>query len=276
VKAFFGRLGTGVRAARLVAHLLLAAVLVVALRIFRGAEWFKRPSGSAVIGWWMRRLCGVLRMRVIVHGRPVPSPTLFAANHISWLDIIAIMSVLPTGFVAKASVRQWPFVGWLAAACGTRFLERGKVSVLHGTLAALETALGEGQSVAVFPEGTTTSGESVGTFRPALLDVVGRAHTALQPLALAYRRNSERDRIAPFVGDDAFVPHLLRLLAGPSFEAHLIFCEPLHARDGGRRALAQRAWRRITAALGGAPGMAGEIDEATARATQSGCHTALL
>jgi 1-acyl-sn-glycerol-3-phosphate acyltransferase len=273
VRAFLGRLGAAYRAARLVAHLLFAAALVVLLRILRGVDWFKRPSGSAVIGWWMRVLCSILRMQVVVHGSPVPGPTLLAANHISWLDIIAIMAVLPTGFVAKASVRRWPFVGWLAAAAGTRFLERGKVSVLHETLLVLEHALGEGQRVAVFPEGTTTAGESVGVFRPALLDVVGRTGAPLQPLALRYRRGGEHDRIAPFVGDDAFVPHLLRLLRSPPFEAHLVFCEPLHAREGGRRELAQLARLRVVAALNGGFAVA-DVNEADA--AQSACHTALV
>ena len=49
-------------------------------------------------------------------GTPLPGATLFVANHVSWVDIVALHSQRMMGFVAKREIAGWPLVGWLARA----------------------------------------------------------------------------------------------------------------------------------------------------------------
>ncbi|MFI5349452.1 MAG: lysophospholipid acyltransferase family protein, partial [Elusimicrobiota bacterium] len=104
------------KGALLAAHLTLGAAAAVLSR--RGLdERFARG--------WCRVACAILGLRVRRIGEPAPGPALYVANHISYLEVIALCSVTPLGFVAKEEVRRWPLIGTLGAAAGTLFLRRG-------------------------------------------------------------------------------------------------------------------------------------------------------
>ncbi len=66
--------------------------------------------------WWCRAACGILRLRVRRFGTLPLGPALYAANHVSWLEVLALGSAAPLGFVAKDDVARWPVIGPLAAA----------------------------------------------------------------------------------------------------------------------------------------------------------------
>lgn len=67
--------------------LLVVSGLVIALPI----GWLRaRGGGDILVRWWMCRVARVLGLDIVVHGVPVPGPTLWCANHISWLDVIAL------------------------------------------------------------------------------------------------------------------------------------------------------------------------------------------
>jgi hypothetical protein len=64
-------------------------------------------------------------IKVQVRGkRSDVTPTLFVCNHVSYLDIEVMGSLVPTSFVAKAEVATWPFFSTLAKAQRTIFIER--------------------------------------------------------------------------------------------------------------------------------------------------------
>lgn len=251
--AFFRRARVLVRgllgAVRIVNHLLTGVVLSVILRVTRGRLWYTRDSGQRVVRWWTARLNRILGLRAGLVGDATPGPVLLVLNHISWLDIVALLAVLPVSFVSKASVRQWPVIGYLAAASGTVFLERGRNAAIQGALESLTRSLGEGRRIAIFPEGTTTVGEGVETFRPALLEAAIRAGCPIQPVAVRYRRDGRRDELAPFVGDDGLVPHLWRLLGAGETQVEFHFLAPLPAGQRERGELAELAQAQIAAVV---------------------------
>ena len=179
-------------------------------------------------------------------------PALLVANHISWLETIAIGSIFPTRFLAKNELRRWPLIGSLTALSGTLFIHRGSRRALQRSQTTISQALSEGQRVMVFPEGTTTDGSSVGRFRPALFETARSAGCPIQPIAISYRSAQRSDPIAPYIDDDKFVPHLWRVLKRGNTHVHLHFCQPLHSRET-RQTLADICQARISLAVSNFP-----------------------
>lgn len=232
----------------LVAHVLLGAGITAALRVWAGPRWYLGPR-ARVVCWWNRVLARLLGLTVQRRGQPAAAPGVYVANHISWLDIVAISSVLPVSFVAKAELRRWPVIGLLTRWTGAAFVRRGGVAGLAETLGEVEALLHRGRSVVLFPEGTTTRGESVGRFHAALLEAPLRAGCPVRAISLRYRQGGAIDTLAPYVDDDHFVAHLLAILARPRTRLLMgIHALPVDA-PGRRQALAGAAREVILGAL---------------------------
>ncbi|MES1155241.1 MAG: 1-acyl-sn-glycerol-3-phosphate acyltransferase, partial [Pseudorhodoplanes sp.] len=74
-------------------------------------EKFGLPGRRALGAFYFRRLSGLLRVRVKVVGTPVTDkPVLILSNHVSWVDIPSIGSIMPLVFISKSEVRKWPLV----------------------------------------------------------------------------------------------------------------------------------------------------------------------
>lgn len=198
------------------------------------------PWCVAIIRGWNRGVSRILKLRLSVTGRPDPAAGLTVANHISWLDIIALGAIKPLVFVAKEEVAHWPVMGALARGIGTLFIRRGDPEQAAVTLEAMTWQLRRGVNLVLFPEGTTTRGDQVLRFHGKLLLPAQLAGANVQAVALRYRGPAAE--VAPFIGDDAFLPHLLRVLALPFVELELHFCPALPV--GLRRDQLARTTRR--------------------------------
>lgn len=197
---------------------------------------------------WSGLLIRLFGIRLTVHGRPMACGGLIVANHVSWLDIPLLWACTPTRFVSKSEVEHWPVAGWLADAAGTFYLRRGK----HGSrplLNQLVPYLRARGSVVIFPEGTTTCGEEVLPFHPRLFCAAIESARPVQPVALRYGHGTHGEPLAPFVGDDDLVSHVLRLLRNHALEAEVIFGEVLAPASQSREALAEAARDAICSAL---------------------------
>ncbi|MDA8361290.1 MAG: lysophospholipid acyltransferase family protein [Gammaproteobacteria bacterium] len=203
--------GGGVaRLAALVAHTLLGALIAL---VAPTGGLTDNPSGQAVVRWWHATLLKILGLRLQVLGVPAPAPTLIVANHISWIDIAAIGAVTPGRFVAKAEIRDWPLIGWLAARAGTLYIRRGDRRASAAVADEITQAFLRDQSVILFPEGTSTDGRDVRPFHPRLLMPAIEAQCPVQPVALRYpARDGGVHPAAPFINDDSLLEHLWRLM----------------------------------------------------------------
>ena len=99
--------------------------------------------------------------RVRLEGHPVDSDMFLIANHVSWIDILALADATGAAFVAHDGIASWPVIGWLAAQNNTLFVSREKRGSLSGQLNALRAALAGHQPIALFPEGTTSDGSGL-------------------------------------------------------------------------------------------------------------------
>lgn len=200
---------------------------------------------------WSRKLLGLCRIKIEqMPGAPVLEHALIVANHVSWLDIFVINALHPCRFVAKAEIRSWPVLGWLAAAAGTVFIARGNRRELRHIFKGLVTVLQEGQRVAFFPEGTTSRQGEVLPFHANLFEAAIDAKVAVQPYALSYVDASGAYHYSvDYTGDTSFVDSLFTILEGKAVIARLQPLAPIDATGAHRRELAEAAQEAVGAAL---------------------------
>jgi 1-acyl-sn-glycerol-3-phosphate acyltransferase len=208
-----------------VGFLLLSMATLVLLRAAELCSG-QRIHRAPFVRCYCAGLCRLLGMRIQTHGQALEGPALRVCNHVSWTDIPILGSRTPLRFLAKREVASWPVIGWIARNIGTLFVQRGAGNSAE-IRQALAMALEQGDSVLVFPEGTTTLGESVKKFHPRLLGAAITAQRPVQAMTIAYRRDGQLDRLVPFVGDDDFVIHLCRLLRKPAVRVDILYHPPL-------------------------------------------------
>ncbi len=234
------------RAPLVVLHVLVGIGVAALPRPGRNGQVSCRP-----LAIWSRVLCGILGVRVVVEGHPHADAVLFVANHVSWLDIFCIASVCPTHFLAKREVADWPLFGWLSGRAGTAFIRRGGENGAGEASEQLTWRLRNGGRMLVFPEGTSTVGETVRRFYPRLFQSAILARCPVQAIALRYPWGKGLHPDVPFVGDATLLPHLWRLLGERRIVAELRFCAPLSTAGQTRDGLAQRTRSQVLDALAG-------------------------
>jgi 1-acyl-sn-glycerol-3-phosphate acyltransferase len=230
------------RLSRVAIHLALGLLLVELLY-----PLLRRDARVAIRACWCRHMLSLLGIRLRVSGPVTFGCHLIASNHVSWLDVFAIGAIFPSWFVSKAEIRAWPVVGWLAAANETLFLRRRSPRAAYRMNAEIRARLGSGQSVVIFPEGTTTDGSRVLPFYPALFQPAVDGHHRVLPLAICYRDPvGRRSPAAAFIDDDPLWKSLCAVLDAPGIEAHLLLDDAFAAAGRSRRELAARACGAVT------------------------------
>jgi 1-acyl-sn-glycerol-3-phosphate acyltransferase len=155
---------------------------------------------------WSRQLVGLLGIRIDdrVTSKLV-ADGLLVSNHISLIDIFVINAVLPSSFISKSEVSSWPLIGWMSRNIGTIFIERGSRRAAHRTQENMVTALSTGRRLAIFPEGTTTSGTQVLPFHSALFQSAVDAAVPVHALSLRYYGHEGRPSSATAYIDELSV-----------------------------------------------------------------------
>jgi len=228
----------------LAAWRLLRAVLHVlhGMWVLKGFPKLDAAGRHARIQWWSAGLLQAVGMTVKVSGvSPRPGATLIVANHVSWLDIAAIHAAAPHArFVSKADVLAWPLLGWLIKNAGTLFIERERkrdaVRVVH----AMAEALQAGDSVVVFPEGTTGEGPQLLPFHANLLQAAVSTATPVQPVVLRFADAAQAYSPAVvYVGETTLLQSVWRVASARGLVAHVELLPPISTAHTERRALAE-------------------------------------
>ncbi|ADG79509.1 Phospholipid/glycerol acyltransferase OS=Tsukamurella paurometabola (strain ATCC 8368 / DSM/ CCUG 35730 / CIP 100753 / JCM 10117 / KCTC 9821 / NBRC 16120/ NCIMB 702349 / NCTC 13040) OX=521096 GN=Tpau_2911 PE=4 SV=1 [Tsukamurella paurometabola] len=212
------------------------------------------PLGSRarrlVIRGGARSMLFALGVRVEPVGN-VPLRALVVANHQSLLDIVAIASIAPAAFVAKADIFDARPVAVLMRAFGAIPLRRESLHELPARVADVAARLRRGNTVAVFPEGTTYCGAHRGEFRPAFFQAAIDARVDVVPVSLRYSmrlsgpvRGARQSAVAAYVGADTELDTLARVVGARGVAVRVHATETIPALEwaaAGRRALAARA-----------------------------------
>ena len=228
------------RITRFALHLARGSFITAFLFPLQSSERRKRE-----VEHWSLQLLDILNIRLFLHGMPPTyggRPLMIVSNHVSWLDIFAINSVVPARFVAKAEVRAWPLVGWLCARAGTLFIERSRRQDTARINQAVTSALTRGHVFAVFPEGTTTDGSTVLKFHASLLEPAREAEAIVQPVAIRYERSDGTlCTEAAYDGGKTIWESLMGITSRHEIIARVCFLQPIvldgrHRRDVARDA----------------------------------------
>lgn len=210
----------------------------------------KPPRRMHIVGWWSRGLLARLGITLEHNGTPQPGPVLLVANHVSWLDIVAIDAVCPARFVSKSEVRHWPVLGWMVACGGTLFIERERARDALRVVHHMAEALRADDVVAVFPEGTTGDGHAVLPFHANLLQAAIATQAPVQAVALRYAdAHASFSAAVEYLGDTTLVDSLLKVLMADSLRAVVTLLPPLATGQAQRRELAERLQAQIAAAI---------------------------
>ncbi|MFI9591785.1 lysophospholipid acyltransferase family protein [Nonomuraea sp. NPDC052265] len=247
--------GRARRAARLCATLLVLLAALPAFLVMGAAPrlWRARTVQAAA-----RLLLRALGVRVEVVG-PVEAVreaagVLVVANHVSLLDPVVMLAALPCRLLAKREVRRWPLIGALGAACGALFIDRERLSTLPAAVGLIRDALLAGEVVTAFPEGTTSCGREVGTFRPAVFQAAIDAGAAVCPAVLRYYEGESPSSRGSWVGEDSVTGSVARVAGTRRLRAEVrltALLRPAAPDRGpcGRAALARAAEERVRTGL---------------------------
>ncbi|MDQ2088677.1 lysophospholipid acyltransferase family protein [Marimonas arenosa] len=201
--------------------------------------------------WIVQFVCAtaffILGIRYHVEGQRMQQPGAVVSNHVGWLDIFALNARKRVYFVSKSEVADWPGIGWLARATGTVFINRNPREA-KAQQQIFEDRLLAGHKLLFFPEGTSTDGRRVLSFKPTLFQAFFTPHLVhemyIQPVTLVYRAPVAADqRFYGWWGDMEFGPHLLQVLAAwRQGSVTVIYHPPLKVDDfTDRKALALAA-----------------------------------
>jgi lyso-ornithine lipid O-acyltransferase len=254
------RIGSpALRVWRLAVYLGFTVVLmpVQAFGLVLGAPWT-----ASFPRFYHRQCCRILGLRVRRIGRPTEArPVLFAANHISYLDITVFGSLIAGSFIAKTEVASWPLFGWLARLQRSVFINRQVRSAAEhrDTIAA---RLAANEALILFPEGTSGDGNRVLPFKSALFSVANHraaGPVTVQPVSIAYTRLDGMPigrRLRPlfaWYGSMALAPHLWKVLGLGTVEVVVQFHPPTTlAECGSRKALARYCEELVAGGLASA------------------------
>jgi 1-acyl-sn-glycerol-3-phosphate acyltransferase len=251
---------TSALAARLLSHIVIGRRTIGT----HFHQWSEAERSAAITAWSGVLLQHVgMKLEVVGSGRHAqaasapssPSPALFVANHMSWLDIFVINAWQPAVFVSKAEVKRWPVLGPLVTGAGTLYIEREKRRDALKVVHEMAEVMKRGRSAAAFPEGTTGWGDALMPFHANLLQAAVVAQVPVQPLALRYLdgRTRKPTRTPAWVGEMSLVQSL-RQLAVHAKHSHIVaqlhVLPQIAVGDGvSRRELAQAAHSAIGAVL---------------------------
>lgn len=222
-----------------------------------------KPTARKIPKLFHHIMLWLVGMRVLVKGRPLDNePVFFVSNHASYLDVIVLGSRIEACFIAKSEVAGWPFFGWLAQASRTVFLERERRAQAGQQRDTLISRLASGDSLVLFPEGTSNDGNKVERFKSALLSAAegqmsDGAQPRVQPISIAYTgihgipmSRPWRPKFA-WYGDMELMPHLYELMQIGPCEVEVHFLAPVRAADfASRKQLSEHCRGEIVTTMG--------------------------
>lgn len=180
---------------------------------------------------------------------------LIISNHLTYADILVVASLMPSVFITSVELKQTFPLGLFAWLGGCLFVERRSPTGLKREIEEIANVLAQGTSVVLFPEGTTSNGDTVRPFKNSLITAALMTGTSLLPVCIRYRAangrkvdQTNRDSLY-YYGETTFFQHLPRFLALRSIDVECVILRPMTTHQNqSRKDLATRAHQMISAA----------------------------
>ena len=179
-----------------------------------------------VINYWSKILLSLIPLRVIFKGEKnkLPAyPFVAVANHISWLDIFVLLSVLPVSFIAKIEIKKWFFLGNLVEMAGTIFIDRNRrKSIREVAKKVAQKSADNEKSYAFFPEGKTSLGQTIQKFHSGLFSLFFQnQELALLPVIIKYKKDDVFTEACAYVGDMTLLESVVKIIKNSNLSAEV-------------------------------------------------------
>lgn len=214
-------------------HVLVALILSIFFPILN------RKVKDWLIQWWAARLLRIFKIHLYLSNPQKVNLEsqnyLIVANHISWLDIHILNSIKPVTFVAKSEVGDWPIFGYLARQIGTLFIVRERPSDIKQVLSRMQAHFSY-RSVSIFPEGTSSDGQTILPFKTNLFQAAVDGRRSVLPVLIQFRQRGAYSDIPIFVGDMGLVDSIRRIANHDDIEAHVHILDVIETPNNRREA----------------------------------------
>ncbi|MEX0646551.1 MAG: lysophospholipid acyltransferase family protein [Balneolaceae bacterium] len=197
---------------------------------------------------WAKGVALILRMNIHITGTPPAPPFFLVSNHLSYIDIVVLNSVLKTTFIAKSEVKKWPVIGFMAKTMGVIFIDRARIRDVTRVNKVVSEQLNERQGVILFPEGKTSSGVSVLPFRSPLLKHPATENIDVSYAALSYSTGSSDEPAYKSVNwweDTPFYKHIFKMAMNKRITANIYFGKNT-VRNPDRKLLANKLHEEVS------------------------------
>jgi len=196
-----------------------------AFRVASVGPAHRRREQAAWLHRWSPRILRLLSVSLEVHGVP-PESGLVVSNHLSYLDIYVLSSVLRCSFVAKSEIAEWPVFGTCARFCGTVFVDRARRGAVAGVADQMREVLADDVAMVLFPEGTSSEGADVLPFKPALFAPIVELNRPVTAMAIDYELPGGSASKEVCWGLGPIAPHAFNLLSKRMIRARVFIGAP--------------------------------------------------
>ncbi len=207
----------------------------------------KQMWRQTAFGVWARAFVKISGMNVEVVGAPPRAPFFLVSNHLSYADVAAIRSILEGVFVAKGEMESWFLAGRICSDMGTIFINRQNRRDIPRAGAKIIERLENGEGVIVFPEGTSTKGETVLPFNSSFLEFAAQRDLPVSYATIIYKTPNDSPKAVDTIcwwDEKTFGEHLWELFQVKKFTAVITFgSEPIH--NPNRKELAKTLWTKV-------------------------------
>lgn len=197
---------------------------------------------------WAQMFARIAKMNIEVIGAPPRPPFFLVCNHLSYTDIPALRIVAEGVFVAKGEIENWFLTGRIVRDMGAIFINRNNRRDIPRAGAEIIKKLNDGEGVIVFPEGTSTKGETVLPFNSSFLEFAAKTDLPVSYASITYKTPNDMPKASEIVcwwEEISFPAHLFRLFKVPEFTAVINFGdEPIQSAK--RKELAQKLWEKVS------------------------------
>ncbi len=148
-----------------------------------------RQARNLFQGMWGEMSSAAIGLGLDVKGREnlwSRRPAVFMANHQSAVDAIAVLKLVQSDFtaIAKKEVKSQPVIGQVSSAMGTIFVDRSDNKAAREALEPAVTALKNGTSIIIFPEGTRSPTNKLSKFKKGGFHLAMQAGVPIVPIVL--------------------------------------------------------------------------------------------
>ena len=214
----------------------LGTIVLIILKFF--FQLFSRKISNKFVQIFHKYLLWLINIKVKVIGKPLKKNrgVLYVSNHISYIDIPLLGSLIPGKFIAKSEIADWPFIGLLSKIGNTIFVKRS-LSYLKRNKTLIKDEIKNGENILLFPEGTTSDGVRVLDFKSSMFFSLEEENLTIQPLVIKYKTvnglpiNRHLKPMIAWYGDMGFKDHFKNTVKFFSISVTIIFLKPIKSKN---------------------------------------------